>query len=63
MYLDIDCGTGNYTNALQKVGFHFIGIDPSNKMLEKAKLKNPKIDKNDLGDYLVSCRKKEGKSF
>ena len=44
LYLDIGCGTGNYTNALQKKGFHFIGIDPSNKMLEKAKQKNPNID-------------------
>ncbi|GAA4901137.1 hypothetical protein GCM10023311_28520 [Flaviramulus aquimarinus] len=44
VYLDIGCGTGNYTNALQKKGFRFIGIDPSNKMLERAKLKNPNID-------------------
>lgn len=43
-YLDIGCGTGNYTNELQKSGFQFIGIDPSEKMLEKAKLKNAKID-------------------
>ena len=43
-YLDIGCGTGNYTNELQKNGFDFIGIDPSELMLEKAKLKNDKID-------------------
>lgn len=43
-YLDIGCGTGNYTNELQKNGFQFIGIDPSNQMLEKAKLKNNEID-------------------
>lgn len=43
-YLDIGCGTGNYTNELQKKGFQFIGIDPSKQMLEKAKLKNNKID-------------------
>jgi SAM-dependent methyltransferase len=43
-YLDIGCGTGNYTNELQKKGFQFIGIDPSKEMLEKAKLKNNKID-------------------
>jgi len=43
-YLDIGCGTGNYTIELQKKGFHFIGIDPSTKMLEKAKLKTNKID-------------------
>ena len=43
-YLDIGCGTRNYTNELQKKGFQFIGIDPSIEMLEKAKLKNNKID-------------------
>ncbi|MFT5765863.1 MAG: SAM-dependent methyltransferase [Saprospiraceae bacterium] len=43
-YLDIGCGTGNYTNALQKRGFDFIGIDPSERMLEKAKLINSAID-------------------
>ncbi len=43
-YLDIGCGTGNYTNELQKNGFQFIGIDPSKQMLEKAKLKNNEID-------------------
>jgi ubiquinone/menaquinone biosynthesis C-methylase UbiE len=43
-YLDIGCGTGNYTNELQKKGFQFTGIDPSKEMLEKAKLKNNKID-------------------
>ncbi len=43
-YLDIGCGTGNYTNELQKNGFEFIGIDPSKQMLEKAKLKNNEID-------------------
>ncbi|GAA4973574.1 class I SAM-dependent methyltransferase [Algibacter aquimarinus] len=44
IYLDIGCGTGNYTSALQKRGFKFIGIDPSKEMLEKAKVKNPHID-------------------
>ena len=43
-YLDIGCGTGNYTNELQKSGFDFIGIDPSELMLEKARTKNDKID-------------------
>jgi SAM-dependent methyltransferase len=42
-YLDIGCGTGNYTNELQKNGFDFIGIDPSEIMLEKARLQNQKI--------------------
>ncbi|MBL4594124.1 MAG: class I SAM-dependent methyltransferase [Flavobacteriales bacterium] len=44
LYLDIGCGTGNYTNELQKKGFQFIGIDPSIEMLEKAKFKNQQID-------------------
>ena len=43
-YLDIGCGTGNYTNELQKKGFQFIGIDPSSQMMEKAKLKNHEVD-------------------
>ena len=43
-YLDIGCGTGNYTNELQKNGFDFIGVDPSELMLEKAIPKNDKID-------------------
>lgn len=44
IYLDIGCGTGNYTNEFQKKGFDFIGIDPSELMLEKAKRKNYQID-------------------
>ncbi|TYA74219.1 class I SAM-dependent methyltransferase [Seonamhaeicola marinus] len=43
-YLDIGCGTGNYTNEFQKKGYHFIGIDPSEKMLNKAKSKNTQVD-------------------
>jgi ubiquinone/menaquinone biosynthesis C-methylase UbiE len=42
-YLDMGCGTGNYTDALQKKGFKFIGIDPSKRMLEKAKSRNQQI--------------------
>ena len=44
LYLDIGCGTGNYTNALHKKGVDFIGIDPSTKMLNEAKKKNATID-------------------
>lgn len=44
LYLDIGCGTGNYTNELQKRGFQCIGIDPSIEMLEKAKSNNQQID-------------------
>lgn len=36
-YLDIGCGTGNYTKQFDKKGYQFIGIDPSSEMLEKAK--------------------------
>jgi len=43
-YLDIGCGTGNYTHIFQQNGVSFIGIDPSEKMLEKARLKNQFID-------------------
>lgn len=44
VYLDIGCGTGNYTNELEKSGLQLIGIDPSEKMLEKARLKNSNVD-------------------
>ena len=44
MYLDIGCGSGNYTSALQKKGGYFIGIDPSSEMLEKAKGQDKQID-------------------
>lgn len=37
-YLDIGCGTGNYTIALhQKKNVSFIGVEPSTRMLEIAK--------------------------
>lgn len=31
IYLDIGCGTGNYTIEFQKKGFNFIGIAPQFK--------------------------------
>lgn len=43
LYLDIGCGTGNYTSELQKKGFQFIGIDPSIEMLQKAQSQNKEI--------------------
>jgi ubiquinone/menaquinone biosynthesis C-methylase UbiE len=43
-YLDIGCGTGNYTIEIAKRGFHFWGIDPSEKMLNEAKAKFPNIE-------------------
>lgn len=44
IYLDIGCGTGNYTNEIQKQGFRLIGIDPSEKMLREARLRNNQVD-------------------
>ncbi len=42
-YLDIGCGTGNYSNALWQAGLHFIGIDPSEVMLARARQANSNI--------------------
>lgn len=44
LYLDIGCGTGNYTDQFQKRGFSFIGIDPSEKMLTQARERNTIIE-------------------
>ncbi len=43
LYLDIGCGTGNYTIVLTIKGLKFIGIDPSEQMLNKAKSRNQEI--------------------
>jgi len=40
LYLDIGCGTGNYTSVWAKKGFHFYGVDPSERMLNEAKTKS-----------------------
>jgi ubiquinone/menaquinone biosynthesis C-methylase UbiE len=42
-YLDIGCGTGNYTIALTEMGVQFVGIDPSEIMLEEARAKTDGI--------------------
>lgn len=42
-YLDIACGTGNYTIALNKLGGQWFGFDQSEKMLNEAKLKASSI--------------------
>ncbi len=42
-YLDIGCGTGNYTHVFAKQGYQFIGVDPSDQMLENAKKQNSSI--------------------
>jgi ubiquinone/menaquinone biosynthesis C-methylase UbiE len=44
LYLDVGCGTGNYTIALSNKGFNFYGIEPSGKMLDIAKSRNGKIN-------------------
>ena len=44
LYLDIGCGTGNYTNAFRKEGYRFVGIDPSVAMLEAARTKNQEVE-------------------
>lgn len=42
-YLDIGCGTGNYTIALANKGLKFTGVDPSAKMLAEANNRNQHI--------------------
>jgi ubiquinone/menaquinone biosynthesis C-methylase UbiE len=42
-YLDLGCGTGNYTSALADKGVKFIGVDPSEKMLNVAKARNQNV--------------------
>jgi SAM-dependent methyltransferase len=44
LYLDIGCGTGNYTQALYQEGLQLTGIDPSGKMLKQARQRNPNIN-------------------
>lgn len=36
-YLDVGCGTGNYTKQFDQRGYSFVGVDPSAEMLGKAK--------------------------
>jgi ubiquinone/menaquinone biosynthesis C-methylase UbiE len=43
LYLDIGCGTGNYTIALADMGLNFVGVEPSEKMLRVAGDKNDKV--------------------
>lgn len=44
LYLDIGCGTGNYTISLANKGFNFVGVEPSEKMLNEAKSRNQAIN-------------------
>ena len=43
-YLDIGCGSGNYTSKLHELGIEISGIDPSIEMLEKARFTNQHIN-------------------
>jgi SAM-dependent methyltransferase len=43
-YLDIGCGTGNYTIALANKGGNFYGIEPSEKMLDIARPRNTRVN-------------------
>lgn len=42
--LDIACGTGNYTMALENTNLHMTGCDISNEMLKQAKEKSNTIN-------------------
>lgn len=42
-FLDVGCGTGNYTSALSQKGLQFVGIDPSEEMLDKARTKSKTV--------------------
>lgn len=43
LYLDIGCGTGNYTIALANKGLSFTGVEPSEEMLTEARKRSEKI--------------------
>ncbi len=43
-YLDIGCGTGNYTIALSNLGLDICGVDPSTEMLKIALAKDKRIE-------------------
>ncbi len=42
-YLDLGCGTGNYTCALAPLGGSWHGVDPSVQMLAQAKCKSQSV--------------------
>ncbi|WP_118952878.1 class I SAM-dependent methyltransferase [Taibaiella helva] len=44
LYLDIGCGTGNYTITFADKDFKFIGVEPSEKMLNEARSRNQDIN-------------------
>ncbi len=42
-FLDLGCGTGNYTIPLSEKGIDLIGIDPSKKMIETARARTKNV--------------------
>lgn len=44
LYLDIGCGTGNYTTALADKGLNFVGVEPSEKMLNVARVRKQNVN-------------------
>jgi ubiquinone/menaquinone biosynthesis C-methylase UbiE len=42
-YLDVACGTGNYTSCLHALGLDVVGVDQSTTMLVAARAKYPAI--------------------
>ena len=45
-YLDVGCGTGNYTSAIAGTGTRIVGIDFSRTMLARAREKTPSLPLN-----------------
>ncbi len=43
-YLDVACGTGNYTSALAAKGGSWFGVDQSSGMIEKARQKSDAVN-------------------
>lgn len=43
-YLDIGCGTGNYTIRLSQMGVRLVGVDPSETMLKEARTKSDQVN-------------------
>jgi ubiquinone/menaquinone biosynthesis C-methylase UbiE len=44
LYLDIGCGTGNYTIALANNGLNFTGVEPSDAMINVARKRDQTIN-------------------
>lgn len=42
-YLDVGTGTGNYLAALSKLGLDMTGLEPSDTMIQQARINNPNI--------------------